>query len=231
MYDFGSYQEYLEQYEEIMKFMMSETVNNIMSVAMALVFSVIAYIFQSRAMYAVAKRRGIERPWLAWVPVGSSWMIGCISDQYRYVKLGQVKNKRKVLLWLEVGVLAATVLASVALIVLALQGVDVVSGEYTAGSAESYAVSMLGILAICFGLIAVSVAYMIVYYMSLWDYFHSCNPQYAKLFFLLSVLITYPQPFFMFACRDKDLGMPPRRCTLPEEFLTPPMEQNEFQEE
>ncbi len=231
MYDFGNYQDYFAQYEEFLKFLMSDTVNSIMSYVMLLAFSVVAYIFQGRAMYAVAQRRGIEKPWLAWVPVGNAWMMGCISDQYRYVKLGQVKNKRKILLGLEIGVMAMALVASAALILLAFQGVDVVSGEHTAGSAESYAVSMLGILAICFGLIAVSVAYMIVYYMSLWDYFHSCNPQYAKLFFLLSVLITYPQPFFMFACRDKDLGMPPRRCTLPEEFFIPPMEQNEFREE
>lgn len=216
MYDFGSYQKAMEQY---MEFMMSDTVNNIVSVVIALVFSVLAYIFQSRAMYAVAKRRGIERPWLAWVPVGSSWMIGCISDQYRYVKLGQVKNKRKLMLWLEIGVLAATILATVALVVLALQGVDVLSGDYTAGSAESYAVSMLAILAVCFMLVAVSVAYMIVYYMAMWDYFQSCDPQRAKLFFLLSVLVTYPQPFFMFACREKDFGMPPRRDALPENII------------
>lgn len=216
MYDFGSYQKAMEQY---MEFMMSDTVSYITSYVTVLVFSVLAYIFQSRAMYAVAKRRGIERPWLAWVPVGSSWMIGCISDQYRYVKLGQVKNKRKLMLWLEIGVLAATILATVALVVLALQGVDVLSGDYTAGSAESYAVSMLAILAVCFMLVAVSVAYMIVYYMAMWDYFQSCDPQRAKLFFLLSVLVTYPQPFFMFACREKDFGMPPRRDALPENII------------
>ena len=75
-------------------------------------------------MYAVAQRRGIEKPWLAWVPVGNAWLMGCISDQYRYVKLGQVKNKRKLLMWLEIGVLAGTLVASAALILLAMQGID-----------------------------------------------------------------------------------------------------------
>ncbi len=219
MYQLDGYQAYLDQYTEIMKFLMSDTVSYIMSYVMLMVFSVLAYIFQGRAMYAVAQRRGIEKPWLAWVPVGNCWMIGCISDQYRYVKLGQVKNKRKLLLWLEIGVVGATVLATVVMILLALRGMDVFNMDYSAidgGSAESYAVAMLGILAACFILVAVSVAYMIVYYMALWDYFHSCNPQYAKLFFLLSVLVTYPQPFFMFMCRNKDQGMPLRRYALQE---------------
>ena len=219
MYNFGSYQELLEQYEQYMEILMSETVSNIMSVVVALAFSVIAYIFQSRAMFAVAQRRGIEKPWLAWVPVGSSWMIGCISDQYRYVKLGQVKNKRKVLLWLEIGVIVATVAATAVLVVLGLRGIDVLNGDFgsfTESTAESYAVSMLGILAVGFLAVVVCLAYAIVYYMALWDYYRSCDPEHTKLYFLLSVLVNYPQPFFMFGCREKDLGMPPRRDALPE---------------
>jgi hypothetical protein len=225
MYNYGSYQEYLEQYEQYMEFMMSDTVSNIMSLIMALAFAVVAYIFQGRAMYAVARRRGIEKPWLAWVPVGNAWLMGCISDQYRYVKLGQVKNKRKLLMWLEIGVLAGTLVASAALILLAMQGIDLLKVDYSTfneAAAERYAVSMLGILAVCFVLVAVSVAYTIVYYTAVWDYYHSCNPQRAKLFFLLSVLVSYPQPFFMFMCRERDLGMPPRRDALPEVIEMPP---------
>ena len=219
MYSFGDYQGLLEAYKKYSDLFTSDALSNIYSVIITLAFSVVAYILQGKAMFAVAQRRGIEKPWLAWVPVGNAWMLGCISDQYRYVKLGQVKNKRKLLMGLGIAVVVATLAASAVLIVLAAQGIDVLSGDFgafTESTAESYAVSMLGVLAVCFVLVAVCVTYAVVYYMALWDYFQSCEPARLKLYFLLSVLVNYPQPFFMLMCRNKDFGMPPRRDALPE---------------
>ena len=71
-----------------------------------LAFAVLSYVFQSLGMYTIAKRRGIHNPWLAWVPVGSSWLLGSISDQYHYVVKGEERSKRKVLLGLQIGFIA-----------------------------------------------------------------------------------------------------------------------------
>ena len=76
-----------------------------------------AYVLTSLALYTVAQRRGIRKPWLAWVPVLNCWILGSLSDQYRYVVLEQNKSKRKVLLVLNlvkaVLILVVTVLAAV----------------------------------------------------------------------------------------------------------------------
>jgi hypothetical protein len=32
-------------------------------------------------MYTIAKRRQINHPWMAWVPVVDMYLLGCISDQ------------------------------------------------------------------------------------------------------------------------------------------------------
>ena len=74
----------------------------LISMFFSLVISVAAYVMQSVGLYSIADRRGIKKPWLAWVPVGNMWILGCISDQYRYVAKGQVKNKRKALLVLDI---------------------------------------------------------------------------------------------------------------------------------
>ena len=47
----------------------------------SLAVSAVFYVLQSLSLYTIANRRGIRNPWLAWIPVGSSWTIGCISDQ------------------------------------------------------------------------------------------------------------------------------------------------------
>ena len=47
-----------------------------------------AYVLTALALYTIAKRRGLNHPWLAWIPVASAWILGSLSDQYRYVVRG-----------------------------------------------------------------------------------------------------------------------------------------------
>ncbi|MBQ2244499.1 MAG: hypothetical protein II320_01525 [Oscillospiraceae bacterium] len=68
----------------------------------SIVISLVTYVLMAVGLYSVAKRRGIRNPWLAWIPLVNVWVLGCISDQYRYVAKGQNKSKRKVLLTLSI---------------------------------------------------------------------------------------------------------------------------------
>lgn len=70
----------------------------------------IAYILTALGTYAIAKRRGINKPWTAWIPIANLWLLGCISDQYRHVAKNQVKTKRRSLVVLSVISLIAVVL-------------------------------------------------------------------------------------------------------------------------
>ena len=69
--------------------------------------AVAVYVIKALSLSTIASRRGIRHPWLAWLPIGEAWILGCISDQYRYVALGQVKNKRKIMLVLSILMYAA----------------------------------------------------------------------------------------------------------------------------
>ena len=62
-----------------------------------MLISIVMYVLQSIGLYKTAKRRGIHNAWLSWLPVGCTWIIGCISDQYQYVVRGKIRNKRKAL--------------------------------------------------------------------------------------------------------------------------------------
>ena len=42
---------------------------------------IFSYVAQGLGFSAMAKNRGIERPWLAWVPMANTWLLGRISDQ------------------------------------------------------------------------------------------------------------------------------------------------------
>ena len=39
----------------------------------------VGWILSSVGLYKVAKRRGIRNAWLAWIPIGSEWVLGSVS--------------------------------------------------------------------------------------------------------------------------------------------------------
>lgn len=172
--------------------------------ALMIGFAVVAYILTGKSLSAIARRRGIEKPWLAWVPVGCDWLLGCISDQYRYVTFGEESNRRSKLLKMNIFLMA------IAVVILTLCGVI---GAIAAlgGSDDAILVVALFMMALAYGMIPVAVVYSINYYKSMFDLFRSCDPDKSLVFLLVSIFASYPLPFFLYSCRNKDLGMPPRR--------------------
>lgn len=173
-------------------------------------FWILYYVLYSMSTYSIAKRRGIHHPWLAWLPFGSEWILGSISDQYQYLAKGKVRNRRKVLLGLSVG--ASAVFLPMLLMVLATvvseaAGMD--SSEVLLGA--TVAVALLGCV-----IAAVLVIILAVFqWIALYDLFASSDPGNAVLYLVLSILLGVTLPFFVFACRNKDLGMPPRKQPQP----------------
>ena len=53
------------------------------------------YVLSALGLYTIAKRRGLNHPWLAWIPVASAWIVGSLSDQYRYVVNGASITKSR----------------------------------------------------------------------------------------------------------------------------------------
>lgn len=173
-------------------------------------YLIAAYILEGKALSTIARRRGIERPWLAWVPVGSSWLLGAISDQYRYVVHGQVRNRRKLLMWLSIA------LHTVLTVMMAALSIWVVASIATAMSSgeEAFMATYLGgmfliylLLFLYYGVVAVVSVFQ---YMACYDLFRSCEPKKSLVYLLVSIFVGFPLPFFVYCCRNKDFGMPPR---------------------
>ena len=164
-------------------------------------------------MYSIANRRGIKNPWLSWVPLGNLWMLGCISDQYRYVAKGQVKNKRKSLLILGI---VMSLLAVVTLVIAMVVMIGALDAQFMSDSEmAAMMVGLIIMLVVWLALLAVSVAVTVIQYMALYDLFVSCDPNNGVLFLVLSILISMAMPICMFICRKKDGGMPPRKAAAP----------------
>ena len=81
----------------------------LMCMGIGMVLSVACYVLEALSLYTIAQRRGIRKPWLAWIPVVNVWIVGSISDQYQYVVNRRIQNRRKVLLGLAIALMGSLI--------------------------------------------------------------------------------------------------------------------------
>ena len=171
-------------------------------------FGIAAYILTSMAIFTISRRRGLRKPWLAWIPVINCWLLGSLSDQYQYVVKGENKSKRKWLLALNVA--KAVLILSVAVMALVVAA-GVIFSISDAEIMRSINGPLMGILGLVLPLAAVALALCVIRYIALYDVYRSLDPSNAVLYLVLSILFSPTEPFFLFFNREKDLGMPPRK--------------------
>lgn len=180
--------------------------------------AIAAYILLGLGLYAIARNRQINNPWLAWVPVGNLWLLGSIADQYRYVTTGEDPRRRKRMLTL--GIIEAA-LAPVTVTVLVCGAflafvVGAVTWESTGAGAVAVVLLVILILAVlAIALIVVAIMLQVQRCYAYYELFSSCVPQRKKLYSALSIVASclgtdLVAAIFIFICRDKEEGMPPR---------------------
>ena len=171
-----------------------------------------AYVLTALALYTIAKRRGLNHPWLAWIPVANAWILGSLSDQYRYGVRGENKSKRKVLLTLSIltSVLSTAMIVSV-FVAVGKAMFGVIGGMGEEALLEAILGPLVGVVGLCLPMVGIAIAYVVVYYMALYDLYKSLDPSNCVLFLVLSIVFRVTEPFFLFFNRNKDQGMPPRR--------------------
>ncbi len=168
-------------------------------------FGIALYICQGMGLSTIARRREIQNPWLAWLPLGNLWILGSISDQYQQIALEQEKTKRRTLLLLGVLCLAAAAAFGVG-----LWGAN--SGELEARFADTPPMAMAAVFMVlfllaggCWLLLRIN-AYIAAFYL-----FRSCTPGRAPVYLLLSIVMYMALPVMVFALRKKDEGLTIRR--------------------
>ena len=179
---------------------------------MPMLLSIASYVLTALALYTIARRRGLKNPWLAWIPVADCWLLGSLSDQYRYVVNGEHKSKRKILLFFRVLITIMWISLMGLLVRLCFHAVgSVVWGSINDDQIFQILHQALNLLVVFLPLIGISIAYAVFRYMALYDIYKSLDPDNCVLFLVLSILFGIPEPFFLFFSRNKDDGMPPRK--------------------
>lgn len=187
---------------------------NILASLAALVF----YVLQALALYNIAKRRGLENAWLAWIPVGNDWMLGAVADHYQRITKGKNKKKRVWLLGLNLALVAVTVVCVVLMIVMIVSTVMNVAELSSTEEMLEMIVGNIG-LVLVFVLFALavsglSIALTVLRWVAMYDVFQSCDPHYAQSYFWVSLLVSLlllkgTESVFLLVCSQKDYGMIP----------------------
>ena len=164
------------------------------------------YVIQAISLHSIGKRRGIHHSWLAWVPIGNMWLLGSISDQYQYFAKNRVTNRRKILLGLSAGIIGLGIFMSIQSIVNAIISAtsSSVSGAQVGGGlALTFLLSM--------AVIVIAIVGAVFEYIALYDLFRSCEPSNSVLYLVLSIFFGVALPVCLLICKNKDLGMPPKK--------------------
>lgn len=225
-YDYGfeyTFPEFAEGEVVGLAGLMATVILLVMLVCMA--FCLVCYVLNAVGVYRIAKRRGIHHAWLAWIPVGSDWLLGSISDHYQYVVKQKDTGRRKVLLIL------SAVLAALGGGLLGSFIGAIVSSIQTGPESALAAILLLALFSICTTGIFIAVA--VFRYIACFDLYRSCKPKNDVLFLVLSILFNVTTAFFVFACSNADEGMPAKRAPAAEQQIPydMPSEEPEASEE
>lgn len=170
------------------------------------------YVLRSLGLYSIAKRRQLRHAWFAWFPAVRAYLLGCVSDQYRYVVKGQNKAKRRSLLVLSIICGLARVALSVSPFFMTFGSVSMASwgaGEMALVKTILEYALVIGIVLLVFLVLALIRG--VIRFVALYDLYRSCDPENAVIYIILSILFDVTVPFFLFFNRNRDLGMPPRK--------------------
>ena len=144
------------------------------------------YIMSSYAIFKLAKRRNINNPWLAWIPVANIWMIGKLANDY------DLKNgyNRK---WQNVLMALIAVFYVVFILFYSLFIFVVIATSMEFGVDFDYDSMMIGSIIIMYvGLILLFLSGMALsacHYICIYKIFESTVPQKAIKYLLLYILV------------------------------------------
>lgn len=196
------------------------------------------YTLFAVSLWQIAKRRGINKHWLALFPVGNLWVLGSIADHYRSLQ-GKTKNRRKVLRIIGVTALVLTA----ALIILAVCGTtDVISRAPSVKisneqlqqmenmTADERSTLIMGLMiqsvsadpalveyvrgcavagaVMLVCLLGVSLVGVVIGRIAAYDVLCSCDPGNAVFMTVLCCAFPPAMPMMIFLLHKKDMGLP-----------------------
>ena len=179
-----------------------------------LVIGLAVFILQAFGLYSLSKNTGYDKPWLAFIPVANSYVLGHLSDEANLRTKGKRTNNRKLLLGLHIG-LAAFVLLLAVLLIAIIASADAsmysYSYNYYDGYNYHYNASMLPMTLLpilLLFIVPLAIVTAVFTYIALYPIYKAYAPENAEMYLVLSILVSPALQIILFCLRNKSMAAP-----------------------
>ncbi|MFA9379886.1 MAG: hypothetical protein ACERKO_02385 [Acetanaerobacterium sp.] len=183
----------------------------IIGVGVGSLFGIGIYVINAISFYTIAKNRGYNKPWLAWIPIANDYLRGAIADDinYRHQKSTSFRIWLMVLVIIsKAGIIGVVVVQTIVTVTGFGNGMGGLSqfamggyNQFMMGSPSRTIMMVLPIVALFFGLF--SIGYAVIYYFAMYRIYNDYVPHNAVLFLVLSIVVSVTEPFFVLSFRNK----------------------------
>ena len=175
------------------------------AIAVSAVIGIAIYLLESISVYKMAKSAEIKNPWLAFIPVANDWVFGTLAEKYKK-KNGTKSARFGIILPVLEGIV---LIEAIALTIFTVISVKEITGyaldavNTSAEMAPEQFMSLIPVIILYFALIAVAIAYAVVFFIALWRVYSSFDKSNATLYIVLSVIFTISVPIILFIIRNR----------------------------
>lgn len=175
------------------------------AIAVSAVIGIAIYLLESISVYKMAKSAEIKNPWLAFIPVANSWVFGTLAEKYKK-KNGTKSARFGIILPVLEGIV---LIESAALTVFSVISISEITGyafdavNTSSEMAPEQFMSLIPVIILYFALMAVAIAYAVVFFIALWRIYSSFDKSNATLYIVLSVVFTISVPIILFIIRNR----------------------------
>lgn len=171
----------------------------------SLLIGLALYLLESIGVYKMAKSAEIKNPWLAFIPVANGWVFGTLAEKYKK-KNGTKSARFGIILPVLEGIV---LIEAIALTIFTVISVKEITGyaldavNTSAEMAPEQFMSLIPVIILYFALMAVAIAYAVVFFIALWRVYSSFDKPNATLYIVLSVVFTISVPIILFIIRNR----------------------------
>lgn len=155
-----------------------------------LAFSFVAYIFSGIGIMKMHEKLGLKGGWLAFVPVLNSYALGKVAEQY-IKENGKKSAKFSIILIIGQIISLFSVFFMTVLLIIGA----------TFLPASIYTILDVVLTLLSYGL---SFILSIISYVALWRIYAIFSNKNATLYLILSIFVSFVQPFLVFAIRNNE---------------------------
>lgn len=185
------------------------------AIAVSAVIGIAIYLLESISVYKMAKSAEIKNPWLAFIPVANDWVFGTLAEKYKK-KNGTKSARFGIILPVLEGIVLIESIALTIFTVISIKEITGYALDAVNTSTEMVPeqfMSLIPVIILYFALMAVAIAYAVVFFIALWRVYYSFDKSNATLYIVLSIIFTISVPIILFIIRNRKPEFDPHNIT------------------